>query len=119
MDLKPLNVIVDYNGDAKLIDISGMATTAEWTAPELRKCLNPTLPPLDTRISHDIWAFGMLVSTILLGYNETGESHLHTLVGNATKEDPKQRISLSEVLLELKRDCLDRNPHLASIDQRR
>jgi tRNA A-37 threonylcarbamoyl transferase component Bud32 len=104
MDLKPSNVVVDDNYDAKIIDISGMATTTEWTAPELRKCLSPTLLPLGTRIKHDVWAFGMLLSTILLGYNESGESHLHTLVENTTKEDPEQRISLRKVLSELERD---------------
>ncbi|OAL56940.1 kinase-like protein [Pyrenochaeta sp. DS3sAY3a] len=100
MDLKPSNVMVDHNGDAKLIDLSGMATTAEWTAPELRKCLDPTLQPWTTRVRHDIWAFGMLV-WILLKFNESGEGPLFELVKNTTKENPEHRISLDTVLLEL------------------
>lgn len=100
MDLKPSNIMVDHNGDAKLIDLSGMATTAEWTAPELRNCLEPTWKPWKTRVRHDIWAFGMLVRK-LLDINESSESPLVELVENTTKENPEHRISLNEVLLEL------------------
>lgn len=100
MDLKPSNIMVDHNGDAKLIDLSGMATTFEWTAPELRKCLDPTLQPWKTRVKQDIWAFGMLISR-LLEFNEGTESSLVELVENTTKENPEHRISLNAVLLEL------------------
>lgn len=58
MDLKPSNVVIDIDGNALLIDISGIGgVTYEWTAPELRDKDDLNVA-LGERIQNDIWAYG-------------------------------------------------------------
>jgi hypothetical protein len=66
MDLKLLNIVIGSDGDARLIDISGLNTTLNWTASELWNQLDPLSSLWKTRVQHDAWVFGMVLSRILL-----------------------------------------------------
>lgn len=102
MDVKLSNIVIDSKGDAKLIDISGLATTHEWVAPEMRECPDPISLPWMDRVCNDIWAFGRLLSTMIpLERDRTKVDGLNEIVKWTTREDPKERSSLDVVILRL------------------
>lgn len=65
MDLKPSNVVLDDDGNAVLIDISGIGgVTHEWRALEIRDKISPFDLPFQTRRLNDTWAYGKLLKEI-------------------------------------------------------
>jgi serine/threonine protein kinase len=102
MDLKPSNIVIGSDGDARLIDISGLNTTPNWTAPELRNQLDPSSSSWKTRVQHDAWAFGMVLSRILLleDAGRTAEP-LHELVQKLIEENPDERLDMNAAIHEL------------------
>jgi serine/threonine protein kinase len=64
MDLKPSNVVLDLDGNAILIDISGMGVTHSWLAPEMEHEEWPVDKPFSMRLLNDIWAYGKLLLEI-------------------------------------------------------
>lgn len=54
MDIKPANVVLDADGNAVLIDISGIGgITHGWRAPEIRDKILPSELPYEVRRSND------------------------------------------------------------------
>lgn len=64
MDIKPGNVVISEEGNAVLIDVSGMVFTYEWLPPEtvakLTNVDDVLSMSLDLRKSNDIWALGKM-----------------------------------------------------------
>jgi hypothetical protein len=103
MDIKPSNVVLDAEGNAVLIDISGIGgMTYEWRAPEVRDELSPLELPFERRRWNDIWAYGKLLSEIAAHakdcpYSET----LRSIAAKLMEEDTQIRMTLSEAILRL------------------
>ena len=100
MDLKPSNIVIDTNGNAVLIDISGIGgTTYEWLAPEVRGEQDPFALPSKARQQNDIWAYGRILSTMSsLGENVEESRMLQNLSEKATNRDPRLRMGLSDLM---------------------
>jgi hypothetical protein len=49
MDLKPSNIVISINDDAVIIDISGIAVTKDWLAPEIHEVDDPISLPWEAR----------------------------------------------------------------------
>lgn len=102
MDLKPSNVVLSATRNAKIIDISGLATTWEWMPPEFKAHIDPTSLPWDSRVRGDIWALGRLLSLMIrLELNERKASFLAEIIRDTTDEHPKNRSELNNIVLKL------------------
>ena len=67
MDIKPSNIVLDAEGNAVLIDISGIGgVTHALRAPEIRDELSPIKLSFETRRWNDVWAYGKLLSEIVM-----------------------------------------------------
>lgn len=65
-NLKPSNVVLDDDGNAVLIDISGIGgVTHGWCAPEIRNEISPFELQFQTRQLNDIWAYRKLLREIV------------------------------------------------------
>ncbi|PWY96164.1 hypothetical protein BO94DRAFT_541012 [Aspergillus sclerotioniger CBS 115572] len=65
MDIKSLNVVIDSEGNAVIIDISGIGgTTRSWCSPEIKNESSPFDLPFEQRRLNDVWAYGKLLSKI-------------------------------------------------------
>jgi serine/threonine protein kinase len=99
MDLKPSNIVISINGDAVIIDISGIAVTKDWLAPEMREVHDPISLPWEARCRNDIWAYGTLLSMMVqLESDEEKARLLHEVIEETRKEEPNERVELCHVI---------------------
>ncbi|CAI6342319.1 unnamed protein product [Periconia digitata] len=102
MDLKSSNIVISSDHDAKIIDVSGLATTREWMPPEFQEHLDPTYLPWDSRVRGDIWAFGRLLSLMIpLEHDERKARLVAGIIRGMTEEHPEKRSELDDVVLGL------------------
>ncbi|KAJ5642731.1 hypothetical protein N7490_006731 [Penicillium lividum] len=104
MDLKPSNVVVNGDGDAILIDVSGIGgITHEWRAPEIRDEISPLDLSLQVRQLNDTWAYGKL---LLLLASSAGDgpfvSTLKDIANRLTEHDFQTRWTISDAICCLK-----------------
>ena len=103
MDIKPSNIVLDTEGNAILIDISGIGgVTLAWLAPEIRDEISPFDLPFEKRRRNDIWAYGKLLSEIAVHAGDN--SYVGTLKSIAAKlmeEDTRIRMTLPEAISRL------------------
>jgi serine/threonine protein kinase len=104
MDIKPSNIVLDNDGNAVLIDISGIGgVTHEWRAPEIRDEISPFDLPFQTRRMNDIWAYGKLLTEIASNAgNSPFAGTLRLVADHLTEENVHNRGTLSEGLSRLK-----------------
>ncbi|GIK01719.1 hypothetical protein Aspvir_005757 [Aspergillus viridinutans] len=110
MDIKPSNVVIDGNGNAVLIDISGVGgITHEWRAPEIRDDISPGSLSFEVRQLNDTWAYGKLLSEIIShgGASPFSET-LDRVVACLTREDTLARMTLPEAISRLKASGIER-----------
>ncbi|PWY87650.1 hypothetical protein BO70DRAFT_385904 [Aspergillus heteromorphus CBS 117.55] len=104
MDIKPSNVVLDSEGNAVVIDISGIGgISRQWCSPEIQDELSPFDLPFSQRRLNDVWAYGKLLSKI--GAHAKDDPFAKTLKQVADclmKEGCQTRMSLSKALSQLK-----------------
>ncbi|KAL4909611.1 hypothetical protein BDW74DRAFT_173105 [Aspergillus multicolor] len=102
MDIKPSNVVLDTNGNAILIDISGSgAFTFDWLAPELRGGSTLDEPSFEARRSNDIWAYGKLLLELTRHAEDSGfKRHVEQIAGCLMAESIHERMSLVQAISE-------------------
>lgn len=106
MDIKPSNIVLGDDGNAVLIDISGIGgVTHEWRAPEIRDEISPFDLPFQTRLLNDIWAYGKLLTEIASNAgNNPFSGTLRLVADHLTEENVHNRWTLSQGISRLK-DC--------------
>ena len=105
MDLKPSNIVIGINDDAVIIDISGIAATKDWLAPEMREVRDPISLPWEARRRNDIWAYGTLLSMMVqLERDEEKARLLHEVIEETRKEEPSERLELCHVIGKLEKN---------------
>ena len=105
MDIKPANVVIDADGNAMLIDISGIGgVTHGWRAPEIQDQILPSELPYEVRRSSDTWTYGKLLLQLVLHAEDNclGRA-LKQIAGDLMIEDMHERMDLFEVILRLER----------------
>jgi hypothetical protein len=102
-DLKPSNVVFDADGNAVVIDISGIGgATYGWIAPEIIERDDRLSLSWETRAGNDIWAYGKMMSMIAaFGDDENKVNLLLELSKKATNEDPARRITIPTIISRL------------------
>ncbi|KAJ5952858.1 uncharacterized protein N7479_011271 [Penicillium vulpinum] len=116
LNLKLSNIVLDADGNALIIDISGTGSfTWEWLAPEMKKELQdrvddgheakPAQSPFEKQRLNDTWAYGKLLSTIAkkLGGNGLGLK-ANRVAECLMIEDPKIRMSLENAIEVLRQE---------------
>jgi serine/threonine protein kinase len=102
MDIKPSNIVVDAEGNAVLIDLSGIGVTYEWRAPETRDILSPEELPFEDRRLYDTWGYGKLLSEIVEQAVDCPYSEAVKLIAaRLMEDDPHKRMTLTEVISRL------------------
>jgi serine/threonine protein kinase len=103
MDIKPSNVVLDSDGNAMLIDISGIGgVTYEWCAPEIRDEISPIALPFEVRRLCDVWAYGQLLSKIVSHAEDSLVARtLRQIADCLTKENTRSRMTLLEAISQL------------------
>lgn len=103
MDLKPSNVVLDDEGNAVLIDISGIGgVTHEWRAPEIQDEISPFDLPFQTRRWNDTWAYGTLLKELASQVEDNPFGGALKLVADHLTTDIHTRWTLSEAISRLK-----------------
>ncbi|RDH28170.1 protein kinase-like protein [Aspergillus welwitschiae] len=104
MNLNPSNIVLDADGNAVLIDISGIGgVTPEWCAPEVLGDILPRDFPFEQRQQNDVWAYGKLLSEIASQIRD--DPYVETLrqVADGLMEgDHQKRMSISMAIAQLK-----------------
>lgn len=97
MDLKPSNIVIDNEGNAVIINVSGIEyITCGWRAPEILETEDPFSLPIEARKRHDIWSYGQLLSFLAESVANSKETGLlHEVAAMAMNNDPTLRIELS------------------------
>lgn len=106
MDVKPSNVVLDDDGNAVLIDISGIGgITHQWCAPEIWDELDGISPfdlPFRTRQLNDTWAYRKLLAEIASNVGDSPfAGTLRWVADHLTEEDIHTRWTLSEGISRL------------------
>jgi serine/threonine protein kinase len=104
MDIKPSNVVLDADGNAVLIDISGIGgtTLCEWCSQRFEIRYPHLIFRLNNGNLNDIWAYGKLLSTIASQARD--DPYVKTLNRVALclmEEDCQARMSLSRAISRL------------------
>ncbi|KAB5578121.1 kinase-like domain-containing protein [Coniochaeta sp. 2T2.1] len=106
LDLKPQNVVISDAGDAVLIDLSGMAVTQEYLAPEVQDVFEPRELDFRLRVLNDCWALGKVVRFLAdhvmrFHHGDDDEAELDVLTRTAERllrDDPQTRICIDEAI---------------------
>ncbi|KAE8356734.1 kinase-like domain-containing protein [Aspergillus coremiiformis] len=103
MDMKPSNIVIDGGGNAVVIDISGIGgITREWCSPEIQDEASPFDLSFEQRRLNDIWAYGKLLSEIVLHVRDGPFVNSLKHVAECLMEDNlKSRMSLPEGISRL------------------
>lgn len=102
MDIKPLNILINTNDDAVIIDISGIAVLNGWLAPEMHEIDDPISLPWEARRRNDIWAYGKLLSMIAQLESDKNQARLLNEVIEETKKiEPSERVELCHIIVKL------------------
>lgn len=105
MDLKPSNIVIDINDNAVIIDISGLAITTDWLAPEMREVDDPVALAWEARRRNDIWAYGMLLSRMVqLEGDEEKARLLYGVIEETTREKAGERTELCHIVVKLEQN---------------
>ncbi|BCS15428.1 hypothetical protein ALUC_70661S [Aspergillus luchuensis] len=103
MDLEPSNIVLDADGNAVLIDISGIGGfTSEWCAPEVLSDIPPCDLPFEQRQQNDIWAYGKLLSEIASQISD--DPYVETLrqvADGLMERDHHNRMSIAMAIAQL------------------
>ncbi|CAG8893202.1 unnamed protein product [Penicillium egyptiacum] len=103
MDLKPSNLVINGDGDAVLIDVSGIGRiTHEWRAPEIWDEISPLELSLQVRQLNDTWAYGKLL--LLLASSAGNSPFVSTLKDvspRLTEDDVQTRWTISDTICPL------------------
>lgn len=104
MDTKPSSIAFDAEGNAVLIDISGIGgITHALRAPEIRDEISPLDMPFEVCLANDTWAHGKLPSAIAShSRNNPFVETLHSIADGLMRDDVQVRMCLSEAILRLK-----------------
>lgn len=102
LDIKPSNIVVDAEGNAVLIDLSGIGVTYEWRAPETRDISSPEELPFENRRLYDTWGYGKLLSEIVeQAVNSPYSEAVKSIAARLMEDDPHKRMSLTEAVSRL------------------
>lgn len=103
MNIKPSNIAIDSEGDAEIIEISGIGgITREWCSPEIRDEASPFDLSFEQRRLNDIWAYGKLLSEIGLHAKDGPFTNTLEQVAECLMQDNCQsRMSLSTAISRL------------------
>ncbi|KAJ6115799.1 hypothetical protein N7523_006216 [Penicillium sp. IBT 18751x] len=102
MDLKPSNIVLDKDGNAIIIDISGIdGITREWLAPEMRDEISPFDLPFQTRRLNDIYAYGKVLQEIASKVKDCAFRRTLSMVACHLTDNVTARWTLSEAIVQL------------------
>ncbi|OJD16930.1 hypothetical protein AJ78_02967 [Emergomyces pasteurianus Ep9510] len=103
MDIKPSKVVIDTDGNAVLIDISGVGgITHGWRAPEVRDEILPSKLPYEVRQSNDAWVYGkLLLKPVLHAENCPLVRMLKRIAGCLMTENMHARMTMFEAIPKL------------------
>ncbi|KAL5332508.1 kinase-like domain-containing protein [Aspergillus crustosus] len=103
MDVKPSNIVIDSGGSAVVIDISGIGgITREWCSPEIQDEVSPFDLSFAQRRLNDVWAYGKLLSEIVLHARDNLFASFLEHVAQCLMEDNIQpRMSLPRAISRL------------------
>lgn len=96
MDLKPSNIVINTNRDAVIIDISGIAFTNGWLAPEMDDMDDPVSLPWEARRRNDIWAYGES--------DKNQASFLNRVIEETKRIEPSERVELCHIIAKLEQN---------------